>query len=124
MGKMNFSGMASAIPILRNIDNTLMLATQHLNLLSSSGAKLGQVFSPMSAGATKASAATKSVATSMTQLRAVSGQATSSTTKLTSSMTAMGAAGKASLCGHNVRWTLYGSHGSLSLNPNGRNEGS
>jgi TP901 family phage tail tape measure protein len=99
MGKMNFSGMSAALPILRNIDNTLMLATQHLNLLSSSGAKLGQVFTPMSAGAAKASTATKSVATSMTQLQAVSGQVSSSTAKVTSSMSAMGAAGKAALTG-------------------------
>jgi len=99
MGKMNLNGMASAIPILKNIDNTLMLTAQHLNLLSSSGSKLGSVFSPMSAGATKASTATKSVATSMTQLQAISGQVSSSTAKVTSSMSALGSAGKAALGG-------------------------
>jgi len=99
LGKMNFSGMSSAIPILKNIDNTLLLMAQHANLLSSSGTKLGQVFTPMSAGATRASTATKSVTTSMTQLQAISGQVTSSTTKATSSMSALGSAGKAALGG-------------------------
>jgi TP901 family phage tail tape measure protein len=99
MGKMNFAGLGAALPILRNIDNSLMLMGQHLNLFSSQSAKLGQVFTPMSAGATKASAATKSVATSMTQLQAVSGRVSSSTAKVTSSMSAMGTAGKAALGG-------------------------
>jgi TP901 family phage tail tape measure protein len=99
LGKMNFTGMNAALPVLKNIDNTLLLMAQHANLLSSSGSKLGNVFTPMSAGATKASTATKSVATSMTQLQAISGQVTSSTTKATSSMSALGSAGKAALGG-------------------------
>ncbi|MCK9458851.1 MAG: phage tail tape measure protein [Proteobacteria bacterium] len=99
MGKMNFSGMAGAIPILKNIDNSLMLMGQHLNLFSSQSAKLGQVFTPMASGATKASTATKSVTTSMTQLQAVSGRVSSSTARVTSSMSAMGAAGKSALGG-------------------------
>jgi len=99
LGKVNFSGMAGAIPILKNIDNSLTLIGTHLNLFSSQSAKLGQVFAPMSAGATKASAATKSVTTSMTQLQAISGQVSSSTARVTSSMSAMGAAGKAAFGG-------------------------
>jgi len=99
IGKLNFTGMNAALPVLKNIDNTLLLMAEHANLLSSSGAKLGNVFTPMSAGATKASTATKSVATSMTQLQAVSGQVSSATTKATSSMSALGAAGKAALGG-------------------------
>jgi TP901 family phage tail tape measure protein len=99
LGKMNFTGMNAALPVLKNIDNTLLLMAEHANLLSSSGAKLGNVFTPMSAGATKASAATKSVATSMTQLQAISGQVSSSTARVTSSMSAMGSAGRAALGG-------------------------
>lgn len=99
LGKINFSGLGSALPILKNIDNTLMLAAQHAGMLSSQAAKAGTAFNPMASGATRAAAATKSVSNSMTQLSAAAGSAASAAGRTTGAMSSLGAAGRGAFNG-------------------------
>ncbi len=94
IGKVNFAGMNSALPVLKNIDNTLMLMAKHANLLSSSGAKLGSAFTPMASGAAKAATSVKSVSASMTQAQAASGGLSASMTKTKGSLISLGTTGK------------------------------
>ena len=99
LGKINFSGLGSALPILKNIDNTLMLAAQHAGMLSSQAAKAGTAFNPMASGATRAAAATKSVSNSMIQLSAAAGSAASAAGRTTGAMSSLGAAGRGAFNG-------------------------
>ena len=99
LGKMNFAGLNSSLPVLKNIDNTLLLMAEHMNLLSSAGAKVAAPFNQVSAGAAKAATSVKSVSTSMGQLATLSGTASSAAGKVTSSLSTLGAAGKTAFSG-------------------------